>query len=142
MRKKEKNRKKFIWKWKGSYTLEAVFVIPLVLGIIFAWMFELFYFHDQVVLSGIMQQNLIRQVGNMQDSTEMEIQRELEKKLWLLEINSLKEKEGLGKSRYRIKANVAWDVPVMREFSSGILKLEREWECYSKQPEYLLRFRE
>ena len=144
MQQKEKKQsfRNYVWKWKGSYTLEAVFVIPLVLGIIFAWMFELFYFHDRVVLDGIMQQNLMEKVGKIQEYSTVEIQKELEKKLWLLEISSLKEKESLGKCKYQMKVQVAWDIPVMREFLNGLLHFQKEWSCYSTQPDYLYRLRE
>ena len=42
--------------WDGSYTVEAAFIVPMVLGILYAWMFHLFYLHDQVVMDGMLQE--------------------------------------------------------------------------------------
>lgn len=30
------------YMWDGSYTVEAAFIVPMVLGIRYAWMFQLF----------------------------------------------------------------------------------------------------
>ena len=38
------------YMWDGSYTVEAAFIVPVVLGILYGWMFQLFYLHDQVVI--------------------------------------------------------------------------------------------
>lgn len=136
---KKKKERGITWRCNGSYTLEAAFVIPLVLGIIFAWMFELFYFHDRVILEGIMQQQLMEKVENLQEAEPVEIQKEIEKKLWLLEIYSLKEKESLGTYKYVARIKTTWDIPVMKYYLEGILDFKEDWSCYSTQPDYLLR---
>ena len=41
------------YMWDGSYTVEAAFIVPMVLGIMYAWMFQLFYLHDQMVMDGM-----------------------------------------------------------------------------------------
>ncbi len=144
---RNRDRKKWCWAWEGSYTLEAAFIIPLILGIIFAWMFELFYFHDRVMLDGMMQQQLIKSVAVTQvsDTEEVkikELQKEIQKKMWLLKITSLKEKNSFGKRKYQAKVEVKWGIPVMRDFLKGILDYQKEWNCYTIQPDYLLRFQE
>ncbi len=138
----EKRRKrKRKGEWEGSYTIEAVFVVPLILGIIFAWMFEMFYFHDRVVLGGILQEQLINKTVSRQEVPVEKLQNQLQKKLWLLEITSLKEKERMGKNTYRARARSSWNIPVMGYFLKGILDFYEERSCYSKQPDYRIRFR-
>ena len=44
------------YMWDGSYTVEAAFIVPMVLGIMYAWMFQLFYLHDQMVMDGMLQE--------------------------------------------------------------------------------------
>ena len=34
----------------GNYTVEAAFIVPMILGIVFAIMYMLFFLHDKVVL--------------------------------------------------------------------------------------------
>ena len=54
---KQGNRAAFLVA--GSYTVEAAFVIPMILGIFFAWLFQLFYLHDQVIINGMLQEAAI-----------------------------------------------------------------------------------
>ena len=42
-------------RWKGSYTVEAAFVIPIVLGVVFVLLYALFWVHDQCVLQANIQ---------------------------------------------------------------------------------------
>lgn len=138
----EDRKRALDWKWSGSYTVEAAFVVPIILGILFAWMFEVFYFHDQVVLSGMMQQQVIKKAGNMQEYSTEEIKKELQGKLWLLEILSVKERKKLGKVNYGVQAAVTWDIPIMKDFLKGAVNYQRKWSCYNTPPDYLLRFQE
>lgn len=144
MKLNKKKEKDFIWRCSGSYTLEAALVMPLILGIIFVWMFELFYFHDRVVLDGIMQRQLIKKIENMQEAEKEEvqkahIQKELEEKLWVLEIYSLEERESFGINKYMARVKTTWEIPVMKYYLNGRLDFQEKWSCYSVQPDYLLR---
>lgn len=47
-------------RWKGSYTVEAAFVIPIVLGVVFVLLYALFWAHDQCVLQANIQNGLIQ----------------------------------------------------------------------------------
>lgn len=47
-------------RWKGSYTVEAAFVIPIVLGVVFVLLYALFWVHDQCVLQANIQNGLIQ----------------------------------------------------------------------------------
>ena len=39
-----------ISRMKGSYAVEAAFVVPVVLGMIFAMIYVLYYLHDKAVV--------------------------------------------------------------------------------------------
>ena len=45
-------KRKMIKKYdiSGNYTVEAAFIVPMILGIVFAIMYMLFFLHDKVVL--------------------------------------------------------------------------------------------
>ena len=43
---------KRMWYQKGSYTVEAAFIVPILLGIAFMLMYLILLFHDQMLLQG------------------------------------------------------------------------------------------
>jgi len=47
------------FRMKGSYTVEAVFVVPIILGLIFAMIYVIFYLHDKAVVYCNMQQAVV-----------------------------------------------------------------------------------
>ena len=60
------------YMWDGSYTVEAAFIVPMVLGIMYAWMFQLFYLHDQMVMDGMLQEMILQPLA---EDTEMPLDR-------------------------------------------------------------------
>ncbi len=44
--------KKNKWNLKGSFTVEASFIVPMILLLIMACMFAVFYYHDKNILLG------------------------------------------------------------------------------------------
>ncbi len=49
---REREKEKLIEKYdiSGNYTVEAAFIVPMILGIVFAIMYMLFLLHDKVIL--------------------------------------------------------------------------------------------
>ena len=66
------------YMWDGSYTVEAAFIVPVVLGILYGWMFQLFYLHDQVVIDGMLQEMVVLR-QEKKECGEQEIDRWREK---------------------------------------------------------------
>ena len=74
------------YMWDGSYTVEAAFIVPVVLGILYGWMFQLFYLHDQVVIDGMLQEMVVLR-QEKKECGEQEIDRwreKLQEALWSL----------------------------------------------------------
>ena len=71
-------------RWKGSYTVEAAFVIPIVLGVVFVLLYALFWAHDQCVLQANIQNGLIQysDIGEELPTNE-EWKRTLQQNLWM-----------------------------------------------------------
>lgn len=45
-------KKKIKWNLRGSFTVEASFIVPMILLVIMACIFAVFYYHDKNVLLG------------------------------------------------------------------------------------------
>ena len=71
-------------RWKGSYTVEAAFVIPIVLGVVFVLLYALFWVHDQCVLQANIQNGLIQYSDTGEElPTNEEWKRTLQQNLWM-----------------------------------------------------------
>lgn len=46
-------KKRMKWTLKGSFTVEASFIVPMILFLIMACIFAVFYYHDKNVLLGV-----------------------------------------------------------------------------------------
>lgn len=72
---------------EGSYTVEAAFVVPFVLGIIFMLMFMFFYEHDKAVVYGVLS-NDVCFYEDREVEGEDDIKKELEKNIWFGEVET------------------------------------------------------
>lgn len=45
-------KKKIKWNLRGSFTVEASFIVPMILLVIMACIFAVFYYHDKNILLG------------------------------------------------------------------------------------------
>lgn len=45
-------KKKMKWNLRGSFTVEASFIVPMILLVIMACIFAVFYYHDKNILLG------------------------------------------------------------------------------------------
>ena len=71
-------------RWKGSYTVEAAFVIPIVLGVVFVLLYALFWVHDQCVLQANIQNGLIQYSDTGEElPTNEEWKCTLQQNLWM-----------------------------------------------------------
>ncbi|MCD7826159.1 MAG: pilus assembly protein [Clostridiaceae bacterium] len=130
------------WKRDGSYTVEAAFVFPLVLGVCFVILYTLFWLHDRVVLQGNLNGMLVLAAEGELSRNEKSIAADLEKTLWCMEITELKIQDGLQYEKCVIRAKSQMEIPVMSIFVSGLreLTLEEKYPC--RHPEYYRRYRD
>lgn len=135
------------WNWQkygreGSYTVEAAFIIPVILGIIFALLYFLFYEHDKVVLQGNIQ------MGTMQIAREekelpstKEWKNGIQKNLWIGTVT----KGGIEKKKLYIAGSgvveMSWKIPVMQFFLQEKQKISISIQQDSWQPNQVVRWK-
>lgn len=99
----------------GSYTLEAAFVFPVVLGICFAILYSIFFYHDRAVLQSNMEQILLLEAGG-ESLNEAQKKEYLQQRLWIF---SCQENEIKRKKRYvkgNVTATVSLHIPLLTFF--------------------------
>lgn len=136
----EMNYKKYIWD--GSYTLEAAFVMPVILGIIFAWMFQLFYLHDQLVISGYNIKMLVKcreGATAFEELTETERMEAVQRELWVLQLTHMNQKEGLLMEKSVVQGNAGWDISILRWFLKNGYNYKNTAKLYNTKPETWVR---
>lgn len=122
----------------GSYTVEAAFLIPMILGIVYAWIFMIFYLHDQVVACGLLQEAAISQKeiwnqkrqkqGTIETSLgkwygdlsgnngQNELQEQIQPYLWVVQSEPVRKKKGPLCTKFVLKGKASWNIPVMHNF--------------------------
>ena len=78
----------------GSYTLEAAFVFPVVLGICFAILYSIFFYHDKAMLQSNLEEVLLFEAeGKSLNKTQ---EREyLQQQLWLFACQENETQKGM-----------------------------------------------
>lgn len=129
----------------GSYTVEAAFLIPMILGIMYAWMFQLFYLRDQVVMNGLLGDMAIQaQMDRGKEEEEYDgapNPQEIQSYLWLAKISLLKRQQDTLQIRYQLKASACWNIPVMEQFLGRYFSSSLTKKVDNLHPETVLRLR-
>lgn len=139
-------QKPFFWREKrvkitekGSYTVEAAFVVPIVLGIAFLILYTLFLQHDKVVLQANLD-NVIFLAAEGDSGCMREYKSYLQESLWCMEVQEAELSDGLVWIRGNVTAEAFWKIPVLSYFIVGQQKISLS-ESYSKiQPEEIVRY--
>lgn len=152
----------------GSYTVEAAFLIPMILGIASAWMFQLFYLHDQAVISGMLLEAVMQEdtftgegyggreeeeggggesgedglgyEGNGERLGDSE-KETIQSRLWLLRIYSFRRRKGVQGVKYVLRSEAAWDIPVMKRFLKNHFIYCADVEAGKLRPETFVRLK-
>ena len=75
------------YKMKGSYAIEAAFVVPIILGLIFAMIYMLYYFHDKNVVYSNMQKAVADVAdGRKEYKSNKEWQEDMQNNLWMFKV--------------------------------------------------------
>ena len=123
----------------GSYTVEAAFIVPIVLGIAFLILYTLFLQHDRVILQANLDNTLFL-TAEGDDNCKQECQNYLQKSLWCMEIQEAELSDGMVWIQGNVEAEAFWKVPVLTYFINGKQKLSLS-ESYSViQPEEIIRY--
>ena len=91
-----------LWKKeRGSYTVEAAFIVPMVLGIAFMILYLILWHHDRCVLQADLQDRVFLMAEKeKKESGPIE---ELQKKMWIMTID----KKEISSNALLIKGKVA-----------------------------------
>lgn len=126
---------------RGSYTVEAAFIIPIIIGLSFVIMYVLFIFHDMVILQANLD-NVIFLIAEEQISCkEADYNDNFKKSLWFMELGEIKMSENAMSVSGEITAKARVEIPVLSFFMDESQKFTLS-ESYSKvQPEQIKRWR-
>lgn len=130
-------------KWgrvSASYTLEAAFVVPIILGILFALLYFLYYEHDKVLLCANIKQEVIFLAKNQEDLPKDERWRKLlQENLWMAKVDSGSVRKTAMKIKGSGKAQMNLHIPVMEYFLARQQEISWSYDCNCWQPEQMIR---
>ena len=131
---KKKQRYHSGWS-RGSLTVEATFVVPILLGIVFAVMYILFLFHDRAVL----QENGYRALYSMAEDIlpvdDTTMRREVEDALWMVQVKKVEVSQKQQKITGEVQAQAKWDIPVMNIFLNQVQEIQWKQKISCVHPE-------
>ncbi|MCI5640977.1 MAG: pilus assembly protein, partial [Lachnospiraceae bacterium] len=81
----------------GSYTVEMAFVFPIILGILFAILFVLFYKHDELMVQHNLREGLLQHEDTLPKKQEWKS--ELQANLWMGQVKSCEIKQNIKEIR-------------------------------------------
>lgn len=153
----------------GTFTVEAVFVVPILLGLIFAYTFQLFYMHDCIVLQDMLHCQMIEVIegtlhgANAEDSDALEetggvesgtgaqdvleqesvdlntIQRD--SRVWIMQVKRYRIRKGSLRVKGNVQAEVTWKIPVMQSFLQNHFRYQMDETMEKLSPVQSLRYR-
>ncbi len=127
------------WNKRGSYSVEAAFIVPIVLGICFTVLYTLFLLHDRCVLAGNVHEVLM--LSAAENLAEENCQEYLEKPLWCMDVTAVQRKESGGSVRFIVQAEADIKIPVMNIFMKHLQKFTLQASYPVRQPDGIIRYR-
>lgn len=119
-----KNNRNFRFWSTGSFTVEAAFVVPILLGIVFAVLYLLFLFHDRIVLQEKGYEALYSMAEGSLPVENRTMKERTENALWIVQIKKTKVSKKHKMITGKIEAEVQWDIPVMNFFLEKVQKID------------------
>lgn len=143
MVKQERKRKYqhlYSRKWAGgSYTVEAAFIVPIILGLSFTILYMLFVFHDKAVLQANLNNILFLLAEEQISCGEEDYMKHLGQSTWFVELSSIDISENAVSYSGKVAAKANIELPVLSFFINENQKFTLS-ESYSKmQPEQIKR---
>jgi len=141
---RKEGRKGRLWSG-GSFTVEASFVVSMLLGIIFVILYLLFLFHDRIVV----QENGCRALYSMAEGTlsadNFSMRQEAGDSLWIMRVKKATASTGVSKKgrtvKGRVVAEVNWEIPVVELFMNNLQKVNWSQEVSCVHPEEVIRWK-
>lgn len=125
---------------EASYTVEAAFVVPVILGIVFSLLYFLYYEHDKALLYANIKQEVIclaKDQKEMPDDAEWK--RQLQKNLWMAKADSGSVSRTPMQVKGSGKIQMNLQIPVMQYFMDQRQSRSCSYchDCW--QPEQIIR---
>lgn len=125
---------------KGSYAVEAAFIVPVILGLVFAMIYMLYYLHDKAVLYGNVQTTVISAAeGRNGYKDNKEWQEDMQENMWIFKITSGEISQNKLYIKSDVKAECSLDIPVIKYFMDNKQKITIEGRYLAVHPEYMVR---
>ena len=136
-----KEIKKRMWL-SASYTVEAAFVIPLILGILFALIYFIYYEHDKIILQGNIEEAVIQLVRTKEKTPDQtEWRKQIQKNLWMAQIEEGSISENSSGMKAFGVANMSLNIPVMEYFLAEQQSCSYTIQMQTWQPEQMIRWK-
>lgn len=139
----------------ANYTVEAAFIVPMILGIIFAMIYMLFLLHDKAVLQADLRENVICIDENQKNSSYVNKREknrktgykngisktEISKNLKIFKITNVKCDIGKLYIKAEVTAVSKIDVPVARHFMKKKRRISFKTKYLRVRPNTFVRYR-
>lgn len=126
-------------KADGSYTVEAAFIVPIILGIAFVIMYVLFLLHDKAMLQANLD-NVIFLLAEGEEIEKKDYGKYISKALWLVDVQEIEIKNKKSVVSGKVKADAHLGIPVLTYFINGKQEIILSESYYKIQPELVIRF--
>lgn len=126
-------------KETASYTVEAAFVLPIVLGLAFVVLYILFLLHDKVMLQANLE-NLIFLLVEEEELEQKEYEKYLSKGLWIFKLEKINIKNKKTIVRGNVKGVADLEIPILNLLMNGKQEISASEKYYKIQPEEMIRY--
>lgn len=126
-------------KETASYTVEAAFVVSIVLGLAFVVLYTLFLLHDKVMLQANLE-NLIFLLVEEEDSEQVKYEKYLSNGLWILELKDVDIKSKKTIVKGSVVGVAALNIPILNMLINGEQRISASEKYYKIQPEEIIRY--
>lgn len=127
------------WKTSASYTIEAVFIVPIVTGMVFVIFYVLFLLHDKVILQANLE-NLVFLLAEKGEVSESEYEEYLLTGVWLMRLENVTVKNKKMYVKGAVKGKVSMEIPIFGDLIGKEQVVEVSEKYYKIQPEEILRY--
>ncbi len=135
--KREKGK---LWQ-EGSFTVEACFVVPILLGIFFVIMYLLFLFHDRILVQENGCEALYSMVEGTLPANGDAMRAKVGDGLWVVQVKKVKVKKKQNAIKGTVVAQARWEIPVMTFFLNALQEISWSQEVSSIHPEEVMKWR-
>lgn len=126
-------------KENGSYTVEAAFIVPMILGIVFMILYLILLYHDRVILRGELSNLLF--LKTQEQETDSNYKAVLGDKLWIMEVTKGDIEEGVMQITGSVEAESAISIPLLTFMLDDIQRVNITEKYSALQPDQTRRYR-